>query len=276
MKKVKGYKLRSQVYFSIAILLMGTSCSEKTRRVIINRHTMENIIMEYDTAEIVPNKKIHNGDIVVVESHELFNSQPAISAYRVVGIPGDNIFIDSNKVFVNGKIAIPPDSSLGLYDIAFQTGTMPRSIYASSLVNNDTFARSPLTYGDFMRLVDERKVVSIHESIIPRYVDGKQLDTISYFLNHYQSFMDPIRIPRIGESLDVNFFLPVIGLNKNLENKNYIKYNYYFLMGNNDNATQDSREFGLVPEDSIMGVVKHIHHTHHHAMRIHSTEIELK
>lgn len=177
---------------------------------------------------VVFNFPHHNGKINFVINN--------VYAKRCVGTPGDTIRI-IDGLFKNNNY---PDS-IGLLYLQKQLGEMPDSIfhprqlgaiprirYVPWTIKNLGPLYLPRT-GDFMKLT--AKEGQIYKMIL-EWETGKNI-TIDW--NRNMVFADSI-------PLDCHIF----------------KHCYYFMCGDNVANSDDSRYWGLVPEEYIVGVVSHI------------------
>lgn len=185
--------------FAAASLL--NACNEKTTRVIVDRSAVEDVVMRNDSVDIRSvNRRIKNGDVVITTFwYDMLKKRKSNAAYRVIAGPNDNVRIDSDAVYVNGKLLLRPNEN-------------PRGV-----------------------------LISMDSSINPK-------GTIAF------------RIPSKGERVNDSFRLRLMGTNNIKATYDVIKTKYYFLFNDDFTAIDDSRSFGLVPIDSIIGVVKKVYH----------------
>ncbi len=166
------------------------------------------------------------GDVVVFQlpeyAREFNNSSAPAYVKRCVGLPGDSISLVNRNVIVNGI-------------------TMPVS---------DVISARPI----FPRGVGDPRI----------FPNGSGFNEDNY---------GPVRVPRAGDTLSLNrkeftFVRDIIeheGHNARLDNNGQIlidgvrrEYyivdkNYYFMLGDNRDNSYDSRFWGFVPEDLIIG-----------------------
>lgn len=177
---------------------------------------------------VVFNFPIHNGKINFVINN--------VYAKRCIGTPGDTVSI-INGVFKNSnypdslgllylqkRLAGIPDSSLH----PRQLGAMPRIRYVPWTIKNLGPLYLPRP-GDFMKLT--AKEGQIYKKIL-EWETGKSI------------------------SVDWNKNM-VLADNKPIKS-HIFKHGYYFMCGDNVANSDDSRYWGLVPEEYIVGVVTHI------------------
>jgi len=203
---------------------------------------------------------------------------------RCVAIAGDNLEIKKSVVYINGKISgFPPESETYYY---VQTGGQPlddaamKEEYDVDMSNADEFQQTNTANTFRMLLTASAKEKMLKNGLaknISLETEEDKSGTIvfPYDKAHKWTIDDfgPLWIPKKGETLTLtaeNYPLyeraiRVYEGNK-LETKNgqfYIndkpsnqytfKMDYFWMMGDNRHDSQDSRYWGFVPEDHIVG-----------------------
>jgi signal peptidase I len=174
-------------------------------------------------------KEVKRGDIIVFEypgdRDEIRHQEIMNYVKRCVGLPGDTITIVDKVLYVNGELFPPPPKMKFLNPVPTPRGIGNPYIFPRfSNFNEDNYG--------------------------PLYVPKKG-DTVYLSLDNIEQYRTLINreygrevVKVIGDQITIDG-VPV---------KTYvIKKNYYFMMGDNRDDSADSRFWGYVPEDLIIG-----------------------
>ncbi|MFZ4800246.1 MAG: signal peptidase I [Bacteroidia bacterium] len=224
--------------------------------------------------ERVWNDKANFGDIIArpVDKRENFIK-------RCIGISGDSVQIIDRQVYVNGKKAENPEDRQFSYEIITNGIPVYKKQFRSFGISEEDI-RSMNEYG-FIPLTEESvklikalpNVVEVKAVVSPKGMWDKRLfpfdSTYRFSLDNY----GPIYIPKAGVTVDINtanicFYNRVITTYEGntleikndkifingKESKTYtFKMNYFWMQGDNRHNSADSRYWGFVPEDHVVG-----------------------
>jgi len=190
-------------------------------------------------------KNYKKKDIVVFKSIE--NNKEYL-VKRVMGLPGEKIFIKESLLFINDSIIKDEDTFSYEYKVFKNDSTNFLIRTISNVVYNNL---TKLEQNKFKKNITTN---FYSEKLFPFWYSKSE----NWTRDNYGSLI----IPKKGATIFINeknFIIYKDFLRKfeNFDiklNTNYkFKRNYYFLLGDNRHNSRDSRHFGFIPEDFIVG-----------------------
>ncbi|HVN59429.1 MAG TPA: signal peptidase I [Bacteroidales bacterium] len=201
---------------------------------------------------------------------------------RCIGIPGDTVRIIDSKVFVNGKLVPENETQQTTYAVQTNGTTInPKAFERLDIAKSDQEVLGsayllPLTKGNADKISKFTNVTEVRPIIFREYEP--------YIFPHSPSYkwtednFGPLWIPRKGatvridtsniclydriidvyENNDLRIDGATIYINGKPADSYTFKMDYYWMMGDNRHNSADSRYWGFVPEDHIIGKPKFI------------------
>ena len=222
-------------------------------------------------------QKIKNGDVVVFNFPcEYDNPVDKKTNYikRCIAIPGDEIKLINGDVYINGKVFGDPPQREYSYTVTTDgSGFNKKLLDELDITDKDpTSGTYWMTDATREKIKKESNVVSV-DTIIKKNTPGEtypQWQGINWARDNF----GPLYVPKKGQKIPMNektywlYKLPIeqyehagkleqngegFTLNGKPITEYTFKLSYYFMMGDNRHNSEDSRFFGFVPEDHIVG-----------------------
>lgn len=179
--------------------------------------------------EIISLNLPKRNDIVVFEfpgeQYEAAANQNLTLVKRIIGLPGDTVLIVDSKVFVNGNYIEPPKYSLVEKFYSRDYGIKDQNIFPKGKNWNKDFYGPIVVPKQGMKVAISSQNIFEWETAINREF-GKKVVSVE------------------GSVICIN--------GKPVRQYTFTK-NHYFVLGDNRDKSSDSRFWGFVPEDLIIG-----------------------
>lgn len=199
---------------------------------------------------------------------------------RCIGIAGDSIQIVDGQVYVNGKMQVEHEGRQYVYEVTTNGSLFSDRVLDKMKVANDD--REMITGGRYQFPLNSeqvemfqalKNVVSVKKMVMPKGAPDIHIFPHSPKYSWNVDNFGPLYIPKAGVTIDINtdnivFYERIIDVyeENDLEIKGDVifingqpattytfKMNYYWMMGDNRHKSADSRYWGYVPEDHVVG-----------------------
>ena len=203
---------------------------------------------------------------------------------RCIGIPGDTILIKEGTVFINGKQLAENKTQQTTYDVNTNGTTInPKAFERLDISKADQQSYMgvyilPLTKGNAEALSKFSNVTDVKPIFVRAGEFEPYIFPYSKVLKWNEDNFGPLWIPAKGKTVkidtsNIDLYERIIDVYENNDlriegDKIFInnipadsytfKMDYYWMMGDNRHNSADSRYWGFVPEDHVIGKPKFI------------------
>lgn len=264
--------------------LWGFSKVERNDIIVFNFPEGDTMVVQYPGQNYYSLVRQYGRDYILSEfdfiTHPVDKRENYIK--RCIGLPGDHLGIVDGEVIVNGKVRLDDPGRKHKYYVTTNGLPLPEPFLDSLKILKSSVTYNPVNSLHVLYLTaDKAEVVQDFPGVrsIKRYAEPMLSFQNQEIFPHSPDYrwtgdnFGPLKVPARDDSVDLNIVnLPVyqriidvyehnelqvkdgeILINGKPATSYTFKMDYYFVMGDNHHNSADSRYWGFVPEDHLLG-----------------------